>query len=1120
MKKKPKNLNPYSGQGAKKLILTMKLALIVMLLTAFQVSANVYSQMTVDLDVQNKPIRDVLKAIEQQSQVRFFYSDDLLAMNDPIDLKADDRNILSVLNEIFLDSPLTYKTYDNNLIVIVPKELLQQKAITGKVTDSQTGEGLPGVNVTVEGTIRGAITDIYGKYNIEVPPGEVVLVYSFIGYKTEKVTAEGRDNIDVQLNPDIFALKDVVVVAYGTTKQSDLINAVSSISPEKILDRPVSNVQQSLQGLTSGLTILDVGGAPGRSEAMIRVRGVTTFNVDGPSSTYGGFSLSKNNPLTIVDGIEQSLTSINPDDIESISILKDAASTAMYGSRATNGLIIVTTKRAKENAILVNYSGYYAIQEGINHPKMMDIESYMRMQAVAYINSGAALPAKFTEESIQTWVNATDRERYPLPNTWYETVMKRAPQTNHSISIAGGTDLIKSRLSARFMDQQGIAPNYNQKLAELKINNDLRASKNILLSADITYRINNSKTPVVEPWQNILHGSLWAVPKYSDGTYGLSSQGNNPLMFAEISGISARKDDHLYANLKGEWEIIKGLKFSTQFGLRTINTYAKNHANAYVNRDKTTGITKTVANNTLTEVRNTFYEYTLTNLLTYEKTVDQHNLRILGGYSQNYNKATYLNAYRERFYNNDIQSINQGTNDGTKSNSGYDEESALRSYFGRINYSYQGRYLFEVNGRYDGSSKFVGNKTYAFFPSVSAGWRISEESFWEGIRKTVDNLKIRGSWGVTGNQVVPSYQYYNALVLQNYTFGGLPVTGYRLTNAPFPGLGWESTTQKDIGLDIGFLKGRVSLTADYYDKVTNDILLRLGIPATVGLIAPYQNAGTVRNSGFEFEINYRDELPVGLSYSISGNLSINKNEVTDLKGTGPYITGSDNYPRYIVKVGLPVNALWGYTTDGLFQTTEEVAGYPTYAANSKPGDVKYVDLNKDGKIDANDMTMIGNVIPRYTFGLSTDFSYKNFDLSMLWQGVADVDTRLGGALSDHGNFEAFVHEIVTNDYWTPENPTARFARPLKFDFRNGITSDRTIIDGSYLRLKNIQLGYSIPQSLSTKIKIEKIRFYIAGTNLLTFSELNEWDLDPEVEPGVAVYYPQVKLYTIGINVDF
>jgi len=1120
MKIKSKNINFSFGQGVNKVLLTMKITLIIMLLTVFQVSANVYSQMTVKLDIQDKPIREVLKSIEEQSQVRFFFSDDLLAMNENVNIKAEDENILSVLNDIFLDSPLTYRTYDNNLIVIVPRKLLQQKVITGKVTDSQTGEDLPGVNVKVEGTSLGAITDMPGKYKIEVPPGDVGLVFSFIGYKTEKINPGSGDVIDIQLNPDIFALEDVVVVAYGTTKQADLINAVSRIAPEQILERPVSNIQQSLQGLTSGLTILDVGGAPGRSEALIRVRGVTTFNVDGPSSAYGGFSLSKNNPLTIVDGIEQSITSLNPDDIESISILKDAASTAMYGSRATNGLIIVTTKRAKENAINVNYSGYYALQEGINHPKMMDIESYMRMQALAYTNSGAALPAKFTEESIQTWVNATDRERYPLPNTWYETVLRTAPQTNHSISIAGGTDLIKSRLSARLMDQQGIAPNYSQDMSELKLNNDITASKNIILSADITYRVNNSKTPMVEPWQNILHGSLWAVPKYSDGTYGLSSQGNNPLMYSEISGISARKDGHLYANLKGVWEILKDLNFSTQYGIRSINTYAKNHGNSYVNRDKNTGITKTVANNTLTEVRNTFYEYTLTNLLTYEKIFDRHNFRILGGYSQNYSKATYLNAYRERFYNNDIQSINQGTNDGTKSNSGYDEESALRSFFGRINYSYGGRYLFEVNGRYDGSSKFVGNKTYAFFPSVSAGWKISEESFWEPLRKTIGNFKIRGSWGVTGNQVVPSYQYYNALVMQNYTFGGLPVSGYRLTTAPFPGLGWESTTQKDIGIDAGLFNGRFSLTADYYDKVTNDILLRLGIPATVGLTAPYQNAGTVRNSGFEFELNFRDDLPFGLSYSISGNMSINKNEVTDLKGTGPYITGSDNYPRYIIKVGLPVNALWGYKTDGLFQTLEEISDYPTYAANSKPGDVKYVDLNDDGKIDANDMTMIGNVIPKYTFGLNTDFSFRNLDLNLLWQGVADVDTRLGGALSDHGNFEAFVHEIVTDNYWTPENPNARFARPLKFDFRNGITSDRTIIDGSYMRLKNIQLGYSIPRSLLSKIKIDKIRFYIAGTNLLTFSELNEWDLDPEVEPGVAVYYPQVKLYTIGINVDF
>ncbi|HET9279888.1 MAG TPA: SusC/RagA family TonB-linked outer membrane protein, partial [Flavitalea sp.] len=829
----------------------------------------------------------------------------------------------------------------------------------------------------------------------------------------------------------------------------------------------------------------------------------------------------KNDALVIIDGIEQRLSDFNPDDIETISVLKDASSTAIYGSRATNGVILVTTKRAKGNKVAISYHGYYGIQKSINSPKMMDLEAYMRMQVAAYTNSGVAVPARFSESSINDWVNATDREKYPLPNTWYETVFSPAPQQNHTLSIAGGNDVLRTRLSTRLMDQDGIAANYNDKVREIKLNTDFTPFKRLSVSADVNYRANKSTTATVEPFQNILHGSLWAVPKYSDGTYGLSSQGNNPLMYAEIGGNSELLSELIIANLKAEFEIIKGLKFSTQYGFRANNQTAKNYTNAYTNIDKNTNITKTVAINSLTEVRNTLREVTWNNLLRYERRFGEHDVKALAGYSEIDNDQTFLSAYRERFYNNDIQSIGQGTNDGTKSNSGNEASFGLRSYFGRINYAFSGKYFFEANGRYDGSSKFTGSKRYSFFPSFSAAWRVSEENFWKGFSHVVNDLKFRGSWGQQGNQSVGLYSYYSALTLTTYTFNSAPVQGYRQSTLANTELGWETTTQTDIGLDASFIDSRLTLTADYYVKTTDDILLNLQIPATIGLTAPPQNAGSVENKGFEFALGYRSPRAAkDFRYNINGHVSINNNKVTNLHGTGPYITGSDNYPRYIIAQGLPINTLWGYKTDGLFQTQADVNNYPTYAPNSKPGDVKYLDLNGDKKIDAKDMTNIGYTFPKYTFGLNTDLSYKNFELNILLQGAAQVSTRLGGAMSDHGNFEAFAHEILTNNYWTPDNPTARFARPLKFDFRNGITSDRTVLDGSYLRVKNIQLAYNIKSRYLTNAKINMLRVYVSGTNLITFSELNEWNLDPEVEPGVAVYYPQVSLYTVGVNIQF
>ncbi|UFH54270.1 TonB-dependent receptor [Spirosoma sp. KNUC1025] len=904
--------------------------------------------------------------------------------------------------------------------------------VTGTVK-SQNGETLPGINVVIKNTTKGTSTDANGRFTLEAP-ANAILVFSGIGFATQEVPVNGRSRIEVSLAADNKQLDEVVVVGYGTQKRNSLTNSVAQIGAEEVSRRPVSNIQQSLQGQLPGVTVLDQGGSPGRSNTSIRVRGITTFNINsignqaGTNNGTGGYDLSKNDALVIVDGIEQRLSDINPDDIETISILKDASSTAIYGSRATNGVILVTTKRAKGGKVQVDYNGYYAIQKSINVPHMMGLEDYMRMQVAAYTNAGSPLPARFTEQSIQAYVTATDREKYPLPNTWFQTVLHAAPQQNHTLSVAGGGESLRTRLSLRYQDQAGIITHYANKIGEIRLNTDYTISPKLRVSGDLNYRYNYSQAPTIDPINFLLHGSLWAVPKYADGTYGLSTQGNNPLMYAEIGGDSKISSDYLVGYVKGDWEIVDGLTFSTQLAGRGSFTQEKRYANAYVNTDKNTNITKTVANNTLNENRNTLREYTLISLLTYERSLNNHNFKGLLGYSQIGNTQTYLNAYRERFYNNDIQSISQGANDGTKSNTGFDAAYGLRSYFGRINYDYNGKYLVEVNGRYDGSSKFTGDKQYSFFPSFSAGWRLSKENFWQAVQNSVNDLKLRGSWGITGNQSVDLYSYYSALKASGYDFNGAAVQGYRQTNLANTNLGWESTTQLDLGLDASFLRSRMNLTVDYYRKLTSDILLNLDIPATVGLIAPPQNAGSVENKGWEFSLNYRGAKNAsGFQYNLGANFSVNTNKVVDLKGTGPYILGSDIDPRYIIAVGLPINTLWGYRTDGLFQTQQQITDYKaTYAANTKPGDVKYIDANGDGKIDANDMTNIGNTFPKYTFGLNSNFSFRNFELNLLFQGAAKVDTRLAGALAEMGNQEGFTHSIYTNNYWTPSIRTLVF----------------------------------------------------------------------------------------------
>ncbi|MEJ0106928.1 MAG: TonB-dependent receptor [Bacteroidota bacterium] len=992
--------------------------------------------------------------------------------------------------------------------------------LEGTVTDNKTKEPLDGVTIGIKGTTNQTTTNLKGQFTLRTGQKfPYILQVSYVGYKSIEVEANSPQ-LNIELTATEQSLSDVVVVGYGTQKKITLTNSVSQIGGAELTRRPVSNVQQSLQGKLPGVTVQDLGGAPGNSSATIRVRGITTFNIN--SSNTSGYDLSKNDALVIVDGSEQRLADLNPNDIETLTVLKDAASTAIYGSRATNGVILVTTKSAKKGVAQVTYDGYYALQRAINRPVQMGLEDYMYEQQAAYSNAGLAVPSRFTDSSIAIWVSATDRYKYPLPNTWFQTMLKTAPQSSHSISVTGGSDILRSRLSIRYQDQDGIIENYGNKIAEIRLNTDYNVFKNLSFNGNIDYRYNYYNAPTVDPINNFLHGSLFAVPKYPNGTYGLSTQGNNPLMFDEIGGQTKTRNDYFTGSVQGNWTITKWLTFSSFISARAYFTQGKAYANAYTNKDSITGIVKTVANNSLTETRNNLREYTWNNLLTYQNSFGKHHVKVLGGYSQIDNVQTFLTAYRERFYNNDIQSIGQGANDATKNNSGYDAEYALRSYFGRINYDFDGKYLLEVNGRYDGSSKFTGSKQYGFFPSFSAGWILSEEKFWSYIKPVVQDLKIRGSYGKTGNQSVDLYSYYASLSLAGYDFGGQSVSGYRQTTLANKELGWESTTQLDLGLDATALDRRLNITVDYYRKVTNDILLNLNIPATVGLIAPFQNAGSVENKGWEFSFNYNGKATKSkFRYSFGGNLSINTNKVLDLKGTGPYIAGSDIDPRYIIAKGLPINTLWGYQTEGLFQTQKEIDDYgATYAANTKPGDVKYVDRNHDGKIDANDMTVIGNSFPKYTYAVNADFSYQNFELNILFQGAAKVDARLAGALAEMGNQEGFTEKIYANNYWTPDNTGARFPRPVKYDLRNVATSDRLVYDGDYLRLKNVQLAYNIPASLLRNVHIQRLRFYVSGTNLFTISKLNEWHLDPETPSGRAVYFPQTSLYTFGANLQF
>jgi TonB-linked SusC/RagA family outer membrane protein len=1024
-----------------------------------------------------------------------------------------------------------FMTLANTLSPAVAATLQQPIIVTGTVSSDDEPSGLPGVSILVKGTTMGTVTDYNGKYSIEVPSRETVLVFTSIGYETVELPVGDQTTISPVLKSSLTSLQEVVVVGYGTQQKVSMTSAVGQVKPEDLTRRPVTTLQQAMQGTVPGLTVLDAGGSPGSPNQQMVIRGANTLYTPAGQQSTGVSDIGNNQPLVIVDGIEQPLSTINPADIESISVLKDASSSAIYGSRANNGVVLVTTKRAKEGRVAVSYSGYYAIQKATNQPEHMDLRSYMELQNIARTNMGTA--PLYTQQQIDTYVEGsrTNPLKYPLPFDWHNAMFNNAPMYNNTLSVSGGSENFKARMSYRNQNQDGIIANTNSKLNDLRLNTDFKASQAVSFAADLNYRQQNTVEPtgtvqapfstngINEIFRQLMQNSIWAVPKYPNGDYGGGTQGNNPLLLAEKGGTNRTISNYLTGSLTGAWEITKGLKFSTQVAFRTNDVTGKAFVNTWEARDSTV-VKKSNLINKDTETRSTLREITVNSLLNYSVNFGDHGLKALLGYSQIANQYSTLWASRQGFYNNDVTSIGQGQNDATKDNGGSDSEWGLRSYFARVSYSFKDKYLLEGNGRFDGSSRFTGDNQYSFFPSFSAGWRLSEEGFFGDARNIVSDLKVRASWGRTGNNTnVGLYSFYPQLNPVTYAFGSTVVQGYEQQRIADANITWETATQTDIGLDAEFLEGKFTFTMDYYDKTNRDILLALPVPGALGLQAGTQNAGVIENKGFEFAVGNNHQWNK-ITLRTNLNFAINNNKVIDLAGTGPFITGNDIDPRFIIKEGLPMNGFWGYKTNGLYQSDAEAAADPKFMRAAKAGDVRMVDRDGDGAIDPDDMTFLGNSLPKYTYGGSINLGYKAFTLNIMLQGAADYYMRIARALGEQGNYEGFTPDIYTNNYWTPEHTDARFPRPTKQDLRNQASTDRMLVDASYLRVKNVQLSYQLPSVITQKAYIQHATVFVSGTNLLTFSKLNEWHLDPESTSGWQNYYPQTSLYTLGVNLQF
>lgn len=921
----------------------------------------------------------------------------------------------------------------------------------------------------------------------------------------------------IKLAPAVNNLNEVVVVVgYGTQKKVNLTGAVTGVTSAQLENRPVTGLTNALEGTMSGVTVVSNNGQPGKDAGSINIRGLGTLN--------------NTNPMIVIDGIISTPTdmnAINSEDVDNISVLKDAASSSIYGSRAANGVIVVTTKKGKKGTSQITYSDYFGKQSATELPDYLPSWQAATLYNEARVNEGGT--ALYTPVQIQTFKDGSDPINYPNTN-WLGLFYKGSGfQQNHYLGVNGGTDKTQYAFSLGYFDQDGITQKTNTQRYTTRLNLNTKVNDKLSAYANISYTFQpltepQASYPGVPAFSQVIRQINRISPiipfKYANGDYGHISDGN-PLAWVNSPSFN---DQNAY-NLQGiagvDWEIVKGLHLKPSLAYKLTQNENDNFVSSiqYYNPDGSTSGQANISNATDTYNRTTII--TPQAILDYGLTVGDHNFKALAGYSQEYTSYYTLSGYRQGFLNNALSDLNVAPTTGETSTSD-SYEIGLQSVFGRVNYDYKGKYLLEGDIRDDGSSRFAPGKRWGIFPGASGGWRISEEDFFSPLRSAVQNLKLRGSWGQLGNQNIGSIYPYIPTVSagQNYPFGGVVVGGVAPVNGANTAITWETTTETDLGLDADFLNSKMSFTADYYIKNTTGILYNLPVGATYGLNAPVQNTSSVQNKGWEFGLAYHNKSG-DFSYGVSGNVSFVKNAVTSLgPSSSPVISGAT-----ITKVGLPINSFWGYQTTGIFQTTAQVTSHATQnlGGPTGPGDLIYKDQNGDNKIDGNDKVYLGSNFPKTTFGLNINFGWKEFDLTAFFQGAANVKNIISGAmLGQNGNAVGKPTSALLNS-WSPSNTGADFPR-LWINYRQNDPGSNPssfwVRNASYVRLKNLQLGYSLPQKWADVLHVKKLRVYYSGQNLLTFTSFYKW-VDPEAPLGESGYdYPQVKVNTIGLNVTF
>lgn len=994
--------------------------------------------------------------------------------------------------------------------MLLPLMFFGQQAveITGKVTDVDSGIPIPSANVIEKGRSNGTMTDFDGNFSLSVANKDAILVFSYIGFTTKEISLNGQSSITVQLQESAATLDEVVVVGFGVQKKVNLTGSVATIDGDMLESRAITSVSAGLSGLLPGVSVNQSSGMPGNDGGTIRIRGTGTLN--------------QASPMVLIDGVEGSLNDVQANDIGSISVLKDAASAAIYGSKAANGVILITTKSGKSGEPVVSYMSDIGWQSPTQLPDYLGSYDYAMLYNEALANSGKA--PKFDENDIELFRNGTDPFGHP-DTDWQDLLYQGSGFViTNNLGISGGSEHTKYRASVNHQKQEGIIQHTGKNEYNGRLNLTVTPNKWLTTNMNLSYTQMDREQPnnayvgggidqIIRQTNRI---APWIPYKNEDGTYGTISDGN-PIAWLDM-GPQINFQRKTFVGIGSiQADLFEGFNIKALISHRNVEAdNSEMNKEIQYNATKYHGPTK-LTEDLSTSTRNTF-DLTANYFNTFN---DVHNVTLLAGYhaeSFDYKRTT---AYRENFPSTELPNLDAGSTSGMK-NTGYTRELNMVSWFGRVNYDYMGRYLFEANVRADASSRFAKDNRVGVFPSFSAGWRISEEAFFEDAKNSINDLKVRVSWGQLGNQDALDDYYPTIPTLglgTDYPFNSNINSGAAVTNAKNAALIWEKTTSYGIGIDARLFR-KIDVTLDIYKKLTEGIIMQVPAPNEFALNNFYDNVGKLDNKGIELSLNYSDKFGA-VDFGFGGNIAYNKNDLVQLAGTDKIIDG-----RKIRQLNQSLDSWFGYRTDGLYQSQGDIDSYPTntiYGNQIKPGDLRYVDVTGDGKVDADDRVLLGNSTPSLNFGFNFSLGYKNFDLLALFQGATGaygyMDFDAVGAVNGDGQKPS----AIWKDRWNPENTGTSVPRLIDNIYGPSMPQNSTtsywLRSTDYLRMKNLQIGYNIPSDILNNWKVSRLRVYYSAQNLFTVtSYLKGWD--PEAPSGRGSSYPVVMTNSIGLNLTF